>query len=128
MNKKDAPEVIEETGSSEVLRVTWRNLDESFYMPKPGMEYEIAEGCIRTLNRPFYDVELSASALASKEKDLDQLDSTQENYSPTIRMNIMEMVTGGDDIPEKGVDMLVVSRVVMDFFTMRIYRGRKHSE
>ncbi|MDB4726327.1 hypothetical protein OAF54_02730 [bacterium] len=126
MNKKDAPEVIEETGSSEVLRITWQNLDGTSYMPTPGMEYEIAEGCIRIMNRPFYDVELTASSLSKKE-NLNQTDVTKSDYAPTVRMDIMEMVTYGDDIPEKGVDMLVVSRVVIDFFTMRIYKGQKLS-
>lgn len=106
------------------MRITWENLGSLEYVPVPGIEYEIAEGCIRTLRRPVYDVmrafmdELGKSAPESSNPIAASADED------AIRMRCLEICTEGDAIPDgwAGVDFTIASRAVSDFFTFRIPR------
>ena len=126
---KDAPaaeEAAPNTVSNGVLRITWKNLESERYIPRPGVEYEVADGCIRTLKRPFYDVEKAASELMNAENQV-QLDVNAPDYSPALRLKTLEIITTGDPLPEgyKGVDMDVVGRAIVDFFTFRRFKEAK---
>ena len=102
-----------------VLRITWENIATEVYMPRPGIEYEVADGCVRRLKRPFYDVVVRASVLA-KQENVEDLDPQSDAYGPTVRMKILSIVTEGDPLPKDGagIDMGVAGRAVIDFFTL----------
>lgn len=127
--KNDAPHVEEARILSEApddYTVTAENLDE-FYMPRPGIRYEVAEGCFRVLSRATYDLDLEAGKLIAKE-DITVLDPEKPGHSGKIRYKIAEMVTTGDKFPKKGVDMEIVSRIVTDFFTWRVWKTRRRPD
>lgn len=109
---------------SEKPLITYQNLRTEAYIPEPGVRYEVADGCIRTLKRPFIEVDEEASRLIQKDKEL-SFNPDDEHYSPRIRIEVMKAVTDGDPIPETGIDLQVVGRVVADFFTFRIPTGAK---
>lgn len=113
--------------STTPLRITWENLDTE-YDPRPGVEYEVADGCVRTLKRPLYDVDKQASVLMARENAL-SIEPDSDNYGPKIRLQVLEVITTGDKLPKdgKGVDMQIVGRVIADFFTFRIARPGKQS-
>ena len=107
------------------MRITWENLGTLEYIPAPGIEYEVAEGCIRRLRRPVYDVmqsfiaELNSANEAAKPGD--------DDYEDAVRMRCLELCTEGDPIPAgwAGVDLTIATRAVGDFFTFRIPRPAK---
>lgn len=95
------------------------------YVPSPGLEYEVAEGCVRKTKPPFYDVQLAFDKLLFKE-DLTAAPG-DEGYVPTIRIQALEVISDGDKLPKgyKGVDMDIVGRMIADFFSFRLLRARQ---
>lgn len=122
---KDAP-VEGNAVSNGVIRVTWENIATLEYVPRPGMEYEVADGCVRRLLRPFYDIDVAASDLMDRENAF-ELTTKDKSYSPSIRLLVLEVITEGDPLPKdgKGVDMEIVGRTIADFFTFRTARSGK---
>ena len=104
---------------SEKIRVTYENVDSLKYTPAPGIEYEIADGCIRTMKRPFYDIVMQYDKLVSRE-DSSVLDPESDKYGPKLRLEAVRLITEGDPIPKSGGDIKIVGRIVADFFTFRI--------
>lgn len=102
------------------MRITWENLDTLEYIPSPGIEYEVAEGCVRKLKRPHYDT-MRAFMEALKESGDGVADSDKEDAA---RMACLEICTDGDPLPDgfAGVDLAIATRAVGDFFTFRIPR------
>jgi hypothetical protein len=104
------------------MRITWDNLDTLEYIPSPGIEYEVAQGCIRSLRRPLYEVmrlfldRLAGVDLSAKPGD--------ENHEDSVRLSCLVICTEGDPMPEgwTGVDIAIATRAVSDFFTLRIPR------
>ena len=97
--------------------VTWENLDDP-YKPGAGTRYELADGCVRVMKRPFLSIDKQASDLMKEENSLG-VDTESNEYSPAIRMKVAEIVTEGDDMPDD-VDLDIVNRIVLDFFMKRI--------
>ena len=122
-----APVAASNAVSDSVPTITGKNLQTAVYVPAPGIEYEIAEGCIRTLKECFYDVDLAVSTLL-KDEDQNQLDPTKPNHPTVLRYKAFQIITDGDPLPKdgKGVNMRVVGRAVLDFFIMRDYRLLSH--
>lgn len=102
------------------MRITWDNLDSLEYVPTPGIEYELAAGCVRKLKRPVYDVMRAFMYELAKSGD-GVAESAQEDAA---RMACLEICTEGDPLPEgyAGVDLTIATRAVGDFFTFRIPR------
>lgn len=100
--------------------VTGDNLHEA-YDPAVGIRYEVAEGCIRTMLKPLYGRERKASELMGKER-IEEASISSPSYSPTIRLQVLEIITDGDPIEDIAdeIDMRVVGRAVADFFTFRV--------
>lgn len=106
------------------MRITWENIGSLEYVPAPGIEYEIAEGCTRRLRRPVYDVMRAFMDELGKSSadNTDPLGASAEEDA--IRMRCLEICTEGDPLPDgwAGVDFTIASRAVSDFFTFRIPR------
>jgi len=129
MKEQDAPtssNSVNLIGPNGVIRITYENVDTAQYLARPGTEYEVADGCIRTLKRPFYDVDIAMSEVMQNE-DITQTNPEGKGYSPKLRIEALAIITDGDPLPEggKGVDLEIVGRVIVDFFTFRVYRGSK---
>lgn len=102
------------------------NLDEA-YDPAPGQAYKIDDDCIRSFpSKITYGMDRKASELMAKENVL-ETDPNSETFSPNLRLQVVELVTEGDDMPADidNIDMLVIGRIVADFFSFRIARGGK---
>lgn len=102
------------------MRITWENLDSLEYIPAPGLEYEVAQGCIRRLRRPAYDVMRAFMAELGQAGD----GLTDPEREDLARLRCLEICTDGDALPDgyAGVDMAITTRAVADFFTFRIPR------
>ena len=103
---------------AESVRITSDNIKTKDYTPKPGVEYEVADGCIRTLLKPFNDVSIAYDEIM-KDEDMSVVDPKKKGHYVNIRLAALDVITEGDPIPER-VDMEVVGRAVADFFTFRM--------
>lgn len=106
------------------MRITWENLDSLEYIPAPGLEYEVAQGCIRRLRRPAYDVMRAFMAAYEDGVKPDSNGVHSVEREDAARMLCFSICTEGDDLPEgyAGVDVTIATRAVGDFFTFRIPR------
>lgn len=104
------------------MRITWENIDTLEYTPVPGVEYQIAEGCVRRLRRPVYNVMRDYMQRLNAAKPNAAL--TDPDHEDAVRMDCLAICTEGDPIPNgwDGVDITIATRAVSDFFTFRIPR------
>lgn len=108
--------------------VTPENLSSLDYTPETGTEYQVSEGCVRTLKKRTYEVQRKFDSTLAKE-NIVQTDPEADDYPETVRIECLKICTDGDPLPKnlEGVDLDIVGRLVADFFSLRILRQRPRS-
>lgn len=96
--------------------------EDAEYKPKPGLKYEVAEGCVLTMKRPY-------AAVAERYLELSEYDSQSTN-AQARKLEILAVITGHevglDQLPETWM-WKVVDRVISDFFTCMTPTVNKHT-
>lgn len=108
--------------------ITPENLASLDYTPETGTQYQVAEGCIRSLKKRTYDVQRAFDSALAKE-NVTQVDPTADDYPENVRIECLEICSDGDPLPKNlaGVDLDIVGRLVADFFSLRILRSKPRS-
>lgn len=100
-------------------KVTSENLNTLVYVADVGTQYQLTKDCMRTMGVPFIEIDDKVSALMQK-ANATSTNKGADNHAPKVYREIVALVTHGDELPKKGYDMRVLTRIVADFFTFRM--------
>lgn len=99
--------------------VTSENLNTLAYVADVGTQYQLTKDCVRTMGVPLIEIDDKVSELMHS-SNVTSTNKEAKSHAPKVYREIVELITHGDELPESGYDMRVLTRIVADFFTFRM--------